>query len=142
MLPLCDTIPFIPNTWDNIFIDKPSQLDMFAHKVMLNDEIYVTGFLSESKTAELKKKFRLFHWFIAYNVIPKKGHYNQVTSIDSFIIYIYINAIRKPLNLNYLILNDMIDVKNHKSRALPVGALLAKVFDHFKISLETNIIST
>ena len=47
-----------------------------------------------------KKEFRLFHRYIAYNIIPKKGHYNEVTTVDSFIIYRV--AIEEPLNLNFI----------------------------------------
>ena len=30
---------------------------------------------------------------------------------------------------------EMIDVKRHKSRALPFGALLTKIFEHFRVSI-------
>ena len=53
--------------------------------------------------------------------------------MDSFIIYR--NAVTKPLNLNYLILRKMADVKNHKNRVLSFGALLTKIFEQFRVSL-------
>ena len=77
----------VSNTGDNIFINKPSQLDRFAHKVMLNDEI---------------------------------------------------SAIVQPLNLNYLILKEMADVKNQKSRALPFGAPLNMFFDHIRVNFRNQ----
>ena len=87
-------------------------------------------------THDLKMKFPLFHRFIAYNVIPKKGHYNQVTTMDSFIIFR--STIGRLLNLNYLILRDMVDVKRHKFKALPFGALLTKIFEHFRVSIRNQ----
>ena len=41
----------------------------------------------------------------------------------------------EPLNLNYIILKEMADVKNHSSRALPYSALLTKVFSHFRVKV-------
>ena len=77
----------VPNVGDNLFIDKLSTLDRLTHKYMLNEKNSIKGSLGDSTTKELKKKYRLFHTFIAYSVIPKKGHYNQVTIIYNFIIH-------------------------------------------------------
>ena len=54
-----------------------------------------------------------------------------MTTMDAFIIYRAV--IDEPLNLNYIILMEMADVRNHSSRALPYGALLTKVFNHFRV---------
>ena len=62
----------VPNARDNIFIDKPNTLDQIEHKRTLNEAISIRGTLGASQTKELKKKYRLFHRFIAYNVISKK----------------------------------------------------------------------
>ena len=51
--------------------------------------------------------------------------------MDAFIIYRA--AIDESLNLNYIILKKMVDVRNHSSRALPYGALLTKIFSHFRV---------
>ena len=53
--------------------------------------------------------------------------------MDAFIIYKA--AMEEPLNLNYIILKEMADVRNHSSRAFPFGALLTKVFNHFDVNL-------
>ena len=83
----------------------------------MNEVISVNGALEATQTKELTNEFSLFHRYIAYNIIPNKRRYNQVTTIDSFIIFR--DAINEPLNLNYIILKEMADVKNHKNRALP-----------------------
>ena len=60
---------------DHIFIDKPSQLDTFIpHKVTLYNEISIRENIGALNVHDLKKKFWLFHRFIAYNVIPEKSH--------------------------------------------------------------------
>ena len=61
------------------------------------------------------------------------GHYNQVTNMDAFIIYK--DAVDEPLNLNYIILKEMADVRNHSSQALPFGTHLTKVFNHFRVKV-------
>ena len=86
-------------------------------RAIMNEKISIKGTIRATQFKDLKKSYRLFHKFIAYNIIPQKGHYNQVTSMDSFIIYR--SAIKQPLNLNYLILREMDDVRNHKNRSLP-----------------------
>ena len=45
-----------PNIGDNTFIDKPSTLDMLAHKSMLYKEISIRGSVGASITKEFKKK--------------------------------------------------------------------------------------
>ncbi|GFZ16905.1 hypothetical protein Acr_26g0001750 [Actinidia rufa] len=85
-------------------------------------------------TKHLRKEFRLFHRYIAHNIISKAGHYNQVTNMDAFIIYKA--AMEEPLNLNYIILKEMADVRNYNTRALPFGALLTKIFLHFHVDIE------
>ena len=105
-------------------------------KKQINEVISTQGTLGASQTKDLKKEFRLFHRFIAYNVILQKGHYNQVTTIDNFIIYR--SAIEAPLNLNYIILKEMANVRNHKNRALPFDALLTKIFTHFRVKFSNQ----
>ena len=56
--------------------------------------------------------------------------------MDNFIIYR--SAIGKTLNLNYLILREMDDVRNHKSRALPFGFFFIKVFKNFWVSFRNQ----
>ena len=98
--------------------------------------ISINGTLGATQTKDLKKEFKLFYRYIAYNIIPKKGHYNQVTTMDNFIIYRA--TIEEPLSLNYIILKEMIDVRNHSSRALPFGALLTKIFKQFRVKFNNQ----
>ena len=103
----------ILNTGECIFINKLSQLKKYVQSKHMNEVISTKGTLGASQTNDLKKEFKLFHLFIAYNVIFQKGHYNQVITMDVFIIYR--TAIEALLNQNYIILKEMIDVRNHKN---------------------------
>ena len=53
----------------------------------MNENIAKNGAIRVTQIKELKKEFRLFHRYISQNIIPKVGHYNQVTNMDAFIIY-------------------------------------------------------
>ena len=78
----------------------------------------------------------MFHRYKAHNIIPKARHYNQVTNMDAFIIYKA--AMEEPLNLNYIILKEIADVRNHNSRCFPFGSLLTEVFNHFNVNIRVN----
>ena len=59
-----------------------------------------------------------------------------MTNIDAFIIYKAV--LGEPLNLNYILLKEMADVKNH-TRALPFGALLTRIFLHFNVNIDDQL---
>ena len=98
----------ITNAEECIFISKPSHLDRYVSKKIMNEVIAMNGKIRATSTKHLKKEFRLFHRYIAHSIIPKTGHYNQVTNMDVFIIYKA--AMDELLNLNYIILKEMADV--------------------------------
>ena len=56
--------------------------------------------------------------------------------MDTFIIYKA--AMKEPLNLNYIILKEMADVRNHNTRDLPFGAFLTWIFLHLNINLDNQ----
>ena len=124
----------ITNEGEYIFISKPSHLDKYVSKKWLYEVLAGEGTTMVTDTKHLRKEFRLFHRYIAHNIISKAGHYNQVTNMDAFIIYKA--AMEEPLNLNYIILKEMADVRNYNTRALPFGALLTKMFLHFHVDIE------
>ena len=127
----------ITNARDCIFINISNQLEKYVGQKQMNEVISKNGALGATQTKEFKNEFRLFHKYIVCNIISKKGHYNQMTTMDSFIIYRV--AIDEPLNLNYIILKEMADVRNHKNWALPFGALLTKIFKYFRVKFSNQI---
>ncbi|GFS32252.1 hypothetical protein Acr_00g0021600 [Actinidia rufa] len=115
---------------------KPSQLEIYVSKRRMYGIIAREGTLRVTDTIHLRPEFRLFHRYLAYNIIPKAGHYSQVTTMDAFIIYKA--AMEEPLNLNYILLKEMADVRNHNTRSLPFGAFLTRIFLHFNINLNNQ----
>ncbi|GFY80649.1 hypothetical protein Acr_01g0004580 [Actinidia rufa] len=124
----------IPNEGKCIFISKTNHLDKFVSKKHMYEVISGEGKTMLTDVKHIRLEFRLFHRYIAHNIIPKAGHYNQVTNIDAFIIYK--TAMEEPLNLNYVILKEMANMRNHNTRSLPFGALLTRNFLHFHITLD------
>ena len=57
--------------------------------------------------------------------------------MDNFIIYRVV--IEESINLNYIILKEMTDVRTHNSRDLPFGALLTTIFKHFRVKFSNQI---
>ena len=78
--------------------------------------------------------------YIAYNIISKAERHNQVTTMDVFVIYKA--TMDEPLNFNYITLEEMANVRNHSSRALPYGALLTKVFSHSRVKFSGQRINS
>ena len=126
----------ISNEGECVFISKPSQLENYVSRKRMNEIISGEGQIRVTQTKHLRPEFRLFHRYIAFNIIPKAGHYDQVTTMDAFIIYKA--AMEEPLNLNYIILKEMADVRNHNTRSLPYGAFLSSIFFHFNVNLNNQ----
>ena len=127
----------ITNEGEFIFISKPSHLDKYVSKRQMYDVIAGEGTTRVIDVKHLKPKLRAFHRYIAHNIIPKGRHYNQVTNMDAFIIYKAV--VKEPLNLNYILLKEMADVRNHTSRALPFGALLTRIFLYFNVKINDQL---
>ena len=53
--------------------------------------------------------------------------------MDAFIIYRVV--VDEPFDLNYIILKEMADVRNHSNQALPYGTILTKVFSQFRVKV-------
>ena len=64
----------ITNAGDCILVNKPSHLEQYVGQKHMNEVISKNGAIGATQTKELKKEFRLFHRYIAYNIISKKGH--------------------------------------------------------------------
>ena len=59
----------IANAGDCIFISKLSQLDQYVSKEHMNGVIVNNGAIGVTQTKQLKKEFKLFHKYIAHNII-------------------------------------------------------------------------
>ncbi|GFY91139.1 hypothetical protein Acr_07g0013350 [Actinidia rufa] len=126
----------LPNKGECVFISKPSHLEKHVSKKRMYEIIVGEGTMRVIDTRHLMPEFRLFYRYLAYNIIPKAGHYSQVTNMDAFIIYKA--TMEEPLNLNYILLKEMADVRNHNTRSLPFGAFLTKIFLYFNVNMENQ----
>ncbi|GFZ05259.1 hypothetical protein Acr_17g0008310 [Actinidia rufa] len=92
-------------------LEYPIDSRVRSKNIVLNPIILfeITGIPNEEECIFISKTSHL-NKYIAYNIIPKTGHYNQVTNMDTFIIYKA--AMEEPLTLNYIILKEMANILN------------------------------
>lgn len=77
-----------------------------------------------------------------HSIFPRVGSLENINTSDLCIIYHLMN--KKPLNINYLIINHMMKVAENpmKSAIVPYGMTLNKVFKRFKVPLKDENIDT
>ena len=68
----------VPNEGETIFINKSSQLKNYVDRAEMNEKVLINESIGATQTKELNKKYRLFHKFIAYNIIPKHGELDHL----------------------------------------------------------------
>ncbi|GAB2288059.1 hypothetical protein Dimus_022404 [Dionaea muscipula] len=86
------------------------------------------------KKRDLKPDFHLLHAWILKNVLPKKGHFDVVPPFGCFIMFRI--AQHKKLNLSYIILREMIRIREtHDGKALGFGVLLTLFFLRCRLDL-------
>ncbi|KAG5223073.1 Retrovirus-related polyprotein from transposon [Salix suchowensis] len=69
----------------------------------------IEGFIYDHavlKSQDLLLRPRLIHRIIAHNILPKKGHYDEVTFMELCLIDCMIQ--RRPINLPYIMIRNMI----------------------------------
>ena len=68
---------------------------------------------------------------IATSLVPQGGHRNEVSYLESFLVYSII--VGQRLNIGYIIMNHMTTCCERKTRILPYGRIMTKVFKAFGI---------
>ncbi|KAL2525855.1 Uncharacterized protein Adt_10909 [Abeliophyllum distichum] len=80
----------------------------------------------------------VLHNIIAHIIVPQKGHHDEVNHYDVFLF----NSILlgHKLDFPYIMLQHMNSVlSGTRSKALPYGMILTKVFEHFEVSIHDLI---
>ena len=85
------------------------------------------------KSQDLLLRPRILHRIIAHNISPKKGHYDEVTFMELCLIDCMIQ--RRPINLPYILIRNIILAYDQKQKALPYGQVFTTIFEHFEILL-------
>ena len=68
---------------------------------------------------------------MTYSLVPRGGHRNEVSYLEAFLVYSIIVA--QCLNIVYIIMNHMASCCESKTRILPYGRIMTKVFNAFGI---------
>ena len=85
------------------------------------------------KNQDLLLQSRIIYWIITLNILPKKGHYDEVTFMDLCLIDCMIRG--RPINLSYIIIRNLIMTHDQKQKSIPYGQCLTTIFEHFEILL-------
>ncbi|KAL2497333.1 Uncharacterized protein Adt_22883 [Abeliophyllum distichum] len=85
-------------------------------------------------TNQLTLPCRVLHNIIAYIIVPRKGHHDEVNHYDFFLLDSIL--IERKLNFPYIMLQHMNSVlSGTRPKALPYGMIFTKVFEHFGVSV-------
>ena len=88
------------------------------------------------RAKDLKPHLRLLHRFISSNIVPKGGHIDSVTIKDAFILWCF--EAKCLIDVNFIILNEMAGFATTSNRGLSFGALLTKIFHHFRVDVKNE----
>lgn len=85
-------------------------------------------------SCDLLPKYRVLNHFLAENVVPKSGHFKDLTPFQSYVLYQIVT--KGALSLPYILMEEIADTGRSTYRSLPFGAFLTKVFKKFGVSFE------
>ncbi|KAL2480372.1 Uncharacterized protein Adt_33338 [Abeliophyllum distichum] len=85
-------------------------------------------------TNQLTLTCRVLHNIIAHIIVPRKGHHDEVNHYDVFLLDSIL--LGRKLDFPYIMIQHMNSVlSGSRSKALPYGMILTKVFEHFGVSV-------
>lgn len=121
-----------------------SDFDAFNTAVLKENDFYGTltadrAVCDTLDTHALLSKYRVLHKFVAANVVPQGGHYNEITRLQSYVLYKIIT--HGSLSLPYIMMREMAAVGFSTKRSLPFGGYLTKIFTAFGVSFEGETVS-
>ncbi|GAV72049.1 hypothetical protein CFOL_v3_15538 [Cephalotus follicularis] len=80
-------------------------------------------------TNVLSAEHRLLHHIVSTHVLPTSGGHEKMSYQDLYVMW-HVVA-RKPLNLPYLIMKNMLRASSRIDGALPYGMVITKIFPQF-----------
>lgn len=85
----------------------------------------------------LTLKARILHHMVGYNILPKAGHRDDVSSLEVFVVDSML--VGRRFNLGYMLIRHMADSRDHKTAFLPYGMILTEIFKHFKVPMDDEV---
>ncbi|GAB2266732.1 hypothetical protein Dimus_001724 [Dionaea muscipula] len=90
------------------------------------------------KKGDLHPRLLILHLWICSNILPKKGHMDEVSPFEVYLLFCFVKGIK--LDLPTIILKEIVRIKEADgSKALGFGALLTRVFENTHILLEEEL---
>ncbi|KAI7994487.1 hypothetical protein LOK49_LG11G02113 [Camellia lanceoleosa] len=122
---------------ENIHFQSEAELaNIVGNAIDVYTTICENRFIGTSLQARhLKPYLRILHRWIVENITPKKGHLNAVPYFNAYLLYCF--EIGHKLDLCYIIMKEMMFTNQAQftGRSLLFGALLTKIFKHFRVHL-------
>ena len=72
------------------------------------------------------------HNIILKFLLPKKGHKDEVSNLETLILDCLIN--QKYLNLNYVILKNIFEIANSPNTSIHYGMIIQTILNHFRVN--------
>ncbi|GAB2299362.1 hypothetical protein Dimus_033437 [Dionaea muscipula] len=90
------------------------------------------------KRGDLHPRLLILHLWICSNILPKKGHMDEVSPFEAYLLYCFVQGIK--LDLPTITMKEIVRIKEADgSKALGFGALLTRIFENTSILLEEEL---
>ena len=87
--------------------------------------------LTRFKANQLNPLAKLLRNIISNFLLPKKGHLDEVSNLETLFLGSLIN--RKFINLNYVILKNTLEIASNPNKSLHYGMIIQTVLNHFRV---------
>ena len=122
----------IPNRGPKIYGSKVEVECEDYNKIATMSQVTGIDFLANPltrfKANQLNPLPKILLNIISNFLLPKKGHRDEVSNLETFLLDRILN--QKPLNLNYVILMNIFEIFNSPTTSLHYGMIIQKVLNH------------
>ncbi|GAB2273283.1 hypothetical protein Dimus_008083 [Dionaea muscipula] len=108
------------------------------HTEIVSAICHTRGTPGRIKRGDLHPRLLILHLWICSNILPKKGHMDEVSPFEVYLLYCFVQRIK--LDLPTIIMKEIVRIKEADgSKALGFGALLTRIFENTPILLEEEL---
>ncbi|GAB2290252.1 hypothetical protein Dimus_024534 [Dionaea muscipula] len=120
------------------FLELTALTHPFFHTEIVSAVCHTRDTPGGIKRGDLHPRLLILHLWICFNILPKKGHMDEVSPFEVYLLYCYVQGIK--LDLPTIIMKEIVRIKEADgSKALGFGAVLTRVFDNTPILLEEEL---
>ncbi|GAB2267908.1 hypothetical protein Dimus_002882, partial [Dionaea muscipula] len=133
---LCDNMTYFVRGRE--FLELTALTHPFFHTEIVSAVCHTRDTIGGIKRGDLHPRLLILHLWIYSNILPKKGHMNEVSPFEVYLLYCFVQGIK--LDLPTIIMKEIERIKEvDGSKALGFGALLTRVFQNTPILSEKEL---